>query len=50
MQEASIFGEDVLLATLELRKATRNNAKNTLNRGPFRDWWQEGMMRVRMIE
>jgi predicted amidohydrolase len=50
MQEASIFDEDVVLATLEIRKATRNNAKNTLNRGPFRDWWQDGIKRVRVIE
>jgi len=50
LHEASIFDEDVVAATLDLRKATRNNATNTLKRGPFRDWWEEGMKRVRMIE
>lgn len=50
IEEASIFGEDVLTATLDLRKATRSNARNSLERGPFRDWWQEGLRRVRMIE
>lgn len=50
LQEASIFDEDVLLATLDLRKATRDNARKSLTRGPFRDWWQEGLQRVRVIE
>jgi len=50
LHEASIFEEDVVSATLDLRKATRNNATNTLKRGPFRDWWEEGVRRVRMIE
>lgn len=50
IEEASIFGEDVLTTTLDLRKATRSNARNSLERGPFRDWWQEGLRRVRMIE
>lgn len=50
LQEASIFDEDVLLATLDLRKATRDNARKSLTRGPFRDWWREGLRRVRMID
>ena len=50
MHEASIFDEDVLSAVLDLRKATRNNATNTLKRGPFRDWWEDGVKRVRMID
>jgi predicted amidohydrolase len=50
VQEASIFDEDVLLATLDLRKATRDNARKSLTRGPLRDWWQEGLRRVRVIE
>jgi len=48
--EASIFEEDVVMATLDLRKATRENAKKSLERGPFRDWWQDGVRRVRVIE
>jgi predicted amidohydrolase len=50
MHEALIFDEDVVSATLDLRKATRNNATNTLKRGPFRDWWEDGVRRVRVIE
>jgi predicted amidohydrolase len=50
LHEASIFGEDMLTATLNLRQATRANALNSLERGPLRDWWQEGIKRVRIIE
>lgn len=50
LQEASIFGEDVLTATLDLKKATRDNALKSLKRGPLGDWWQEGVKRVRVIE
>lgn len=50
LREASIFGEDVLIETLDLRKATRNNARGSLDRGPLRDWWKEGVKRVRVIE
>ena len=50
VQEAAIFEEDVLTATLELRKATRANAVKSLDRGPLRDWWDEGVRRVRFIE
>jgi len=50
IEEASIFAEDVLTATLDLRKATRGNARKSLERGPFRDWWQDGLRRVRVIE
>lgn len=49
LQEASIFAEDVLTATLDLRQATRGNAKKSLERGPLRDWWEDGVKRVRMI-
>ena len=37
-------------ATLDLQEANRANAKKSLERGPLRDWWQEGLGRVRMIE
>jgi len=50
LHEASIFGEDVLIETLDLRKATRNNARGSLEFGPFQDWWKEGVKRVRIIE
>ena len=35
LHEASIFGDDVLMATLDLRKATRDNARKSLERGRF---------------
>ena len=50
VEEASIFQEEVLVQTLDLRKATRSNALNSLKRGPLSDWWQEGVKRVRIIE
>jgi predicted amidohydrolase len=50
IEEASIFGEDILKAPLDLSKATRANARNSLERGPLRDWWREGLKHVRIIE
>jgi predicted amidohydrolase len=50
VEEASVFDEDVLTATLDLKKATRDNAKKSLSRGPLSDWWKAGLERVRIIE
>ncbi|MEK7677656.1 MAG: carbon-nitrogen hydrolase family protein [Verrucomicrobiota bacterium] len=50
LQEASIFGEERLLADLDLPKATRDNAKKSLDRGPLQDWWKAGLQRVRQLE
>lgn len=50
LQEASIFQEEVLTETLDLRQATRGNAQKSLDRGPLRDWWKDGVQRVRIIE
>lgn len=50
LQEASIFGEEVLSATLEIARATGENAQNSLKRGPLRDWWKAGLERVRIID
>ena len=50
LEEASIFKEDVIMQMLDLRKATRSNALNSIKRGPLRDWWQDGIKRVRVIE
>jgi predicted amidohydrolase len=50
VQEASMFGEDVLRASLDLRRATAQNAMGSLNRGPLRDWWKAGLAHVRLIE
>lgn len=48
--EASMFGEDVVTADLDLGRATAANARNSLERGPLADWWTEGVKRVRVIE
>lgn len=50
VKEASIFGEEALTATLDLAKATRENARNSVKRGPLRDWWEAGLKKVRVIE
>ena len=50
LREASIFGEDVLTETLDVREATRSNAKKSLDRGPLRDWWRDGVKRVHIVE
>jgi predicted amidohydrolase len=50
VSEASIFGEEVLRAKLDIRKATRSNARNSVKRGPLRDWWEAGIKKVRIIE
>ncbi|HEX8199818.1 MAG TPA: carbon-nitrogen hydrolase family protein, partial [Isosphaeraceae bacterium] len=48
--EASMFGEEVVTADLDLRKATAENARRSLVRGPLADWWREGVKRVRVIK
>ena len=48
--EATVFGEDVMIETLDLKKASRANAVNSIKRGPLGDWWKDGVKRVRMIE
>ncbi len=50
VEEASMFGQDVLQASLDLRKATAENCKGSINRGPLRDWWKAGLAHVRLIE
>jgi predicted amidohydrolase len=50
MEEATIFDEDVLLATLELKRATGNMARGSLKAGPLAEWWREGLKHVRTVE
>jgi len=50
VEEASIFGEDVITATLKVSRAARHNAKRSLENEPLRSWWQQGMKLVRIIE
>jgi predicted amidohydrolase len=49
LREASMFGEECLIETLDLAKATGAFARNSLRRGPLRDWWAEGVKRVRVV-
>jgi len=48
--EASLFREEVVAAKLDLTKATADNARRSLTRGPLQDWWKDGIKRVRIIE
>jgi predicted amidohydrolase len=50
LKEASLFGEEVLAATFDLSKATRENARRSVTRGPLIRWWQEGVKQVRVLE
>ena len=50
IEEATIFGEDVVAATLDLRLATGNMARGSVARGPLADWWKEGMRKVRIAD
>ncbi|HEY7157575.1 MAG TPA: carbon-nitrogen hydrolase family protein, partial [Gemmataceae bacterium] len=50
LQEASLFGEEVVSGTFDLSKATAENAKRSLTRGPLRQWWQEGLKQVRVLK
>lgn len=50
IDEATIYGEDVVIATLELDKATGRLAANSVSRGPLGAWWLEGVKHVRIVE
>lgn len=50
VEEASMFGEEIVTADLDLGRATAANALNSLGRGPLTDWWREGLKRVRIVE
>lgn len=48
--EATMFGDEVLAANLELGRATGKLASQSVERGPLGDWWRDGVRRVRVIE
>ena len=50
LEEATIFGEDIIMATIDVSRATREYARKSLQSEVLRDWWQEGLKRVRVIE
>jgi len=48
--EASMFNEEVVTARLDISKATRENSKRSMTRGPLQEWWEKGLKNVRLIE
>jgi predicted amidohydrolase len=49
IDEASMFGEDVVAATLDLKRATGRLAQQSVDRGPFGDWWRAGVAKVTLV-
>jgi len=49
VKEATVFGEDVVTATLELSLATGRMAQQSVDRGPLGDWWRKGVEQVRKV-
>lgn len=50
ISEATMFGEDMLIGTLDLERATGKQAQLSIDRGTLGDWWRAGIERVRIIE
>ncbi|MBL9125317.1 MAG: carbon-nitrogen hydrolase family protein [Planctomycetaceae bacterium] len=50
VDEAGIFDEAVVSATLDLSRATGKLAQQSVDRGPLGAWWQAGLRQVRVIE
>ena len=48
--EATMFGEEVVSANLNLKEATQTNALRSISRGVLQEWWKEGMKSVRIID
>lgn len=49
LQEATAFGEELLVADFDLTKATGAMAKRSTTRGPLTKWYEEGVRQVRVI-
>ncbi len=49
LMEASMFGEEILNFNLDVTKATRENSKRSITRGPLQEWNKEGVRQVRII-
>jgi len=50
LAEASIFGEEVVKAEIDLAAATAQLANRSLQCPFLADWWAEGIRRVRIVE
>jgi len=44
--EAGMFTEEIIMATLNMHKATGKTAINSLRYGELKEWWQNGMAKV----
>jgi apolipoprotein N-acyltransferase len=45
-----LYNSAIVIATLEIGKATGRLAENSVQRGPLGDWWTEGIKHVRIVE
>jgi len=50
LKESSVFDEEIITSTLNVNRASRDNARKSLTRGPLRDWWREGLKRVKIVD
>ena len=50
IKEASMFGEDVITDQLDISKATGENSKRSITRGPLKEWMEEGIKFVKIIQ
>jgi predicted amidohydrolase len=49
IKEASMLGEDIISAELDMKESTGRLAGQSITRGPLGDWWQEGIAKVKVI-
>jgi predicted amidohydrolase len=50
IKEASMLGEEVISAELDMQNATGRLAQQSIDRGPLGDWWRAGVAKVRLID
>jgi predicted amidohydrolase len=50
VHEASMYGEEAVIATLDLERASGKMARQSIDRGPLGAWWQEAVKRVRIVD
>ncbi len=48
--EAGFFQEEIVSASLDLRRAHAGNARRSLTRGPLAGWWKKGVAHVKQID
>ena len=50
IKEASVFKEEIVTATLDLKLAHAGNARRSISRGPLGGWWKDGVKQVKQID